>query len=142
MFCIILLLSLNTSQINIPTPRKLQPMTQWPISPVFWYTMIKEIACLASDRTSSKSTPHEQLYTFIHCRNCEMPLNLYTTMVHCAYNKKYKALLKIRSLISDGDLVKIQNFLLAFHERFQTSCEHCNAYYGWHINAPSIVEAM
>lgn len=133
MFSIIMLLGLSISQINISTPRKLQPMTQWPTNPVFWYTMIKELVSLARDSKVSKSTPHEQLYTFIHCQGCACPINIYTTMVHCAYNKKYKALRKIRSLISDGDLTKIQFFLLIFHERFQTKCEHCNTYSGWHI---------
>lgn len=115
------------------TPHKARQSThnQWPTQLSFWYGCGSEfiygcwlMAFYHCDLPALKNT-------FVYCKQCDYPVNIFYTQSCCLFDQKHKALKAIRALLYKGDPEKIIAFLLKFHTHYQSECPCCKSYYGW-----------
>ncbi len=104
----------------------------WPTGLNFWYNYGSELiyGCLLTmlyncDLSALKNE-------FIYCKQCDYPVNIFYTQSCCLFDRKYKALKTIRKLLYKTDSEKVIEFLLKFHNHYQSECPCCKSYFSWY----------
>lgn len=119
-------------QSKTPNNEMLTSHTKWPDQVNFWYNYGSELiyGCLLTmlyhrDLSALKNK-------FIYCEQCDYPVNIFYTQSCCLFDRKYKTLKTIRKLLYKTDPEKVIEFLLKFHNHYQSECPCCKSYFSWY----------
>jgi hypothetical protein len=72
--------------------------------------------------------------TIVYCNNCNYPMSWWQTYARIIITNNFKLVRRMKPLMYEGSVDKMNEFLLKIHSKNETDCPFCSNYHGWHIN--------